>query len=181
MAKDQFFWVDIPDDKNYSQSDLEAIGEAVVDYVRERTQDGKSWRNRSFAGYSESYAKSLDFKIAGKSKGDVNLTLSGDMLGALEVLAVKRGRIKIGIDAGKFPQEAGKAEGNILGTYGQSKPVGPKRDFLGITKADLNRILDQFTPEDSEANSEADNALRRTRGSLSTGFDDGEGEDDGNT
>jgi hypothetical protein len=174
MADDQFFWVSIP--KGFSESELETIGEDVIDFIRERTADGKSWRNRAFAGYSDSYVKSLNFKIAGKSKNDVNLTQSGDMLGALEVLEIQDGRIKIGIDAGKFPQEAGKAEGNILGTYGQAKQVGPKRDFLGITKGDLARIVDGFTPEDAAAGKGARDALKNLSGEVVTSIDE---EDDG--
>ncbi len=170
-TKHQFFEIAIP--KGLSASDRETLGDDIIDFIRERTKDGKSWRNRDFAGYSESYVNSLNFKIAGKSKKDVNLTQSGDTLGALTVLDHRDGRIRIGFEKGS--QENGIADGNIRGTYGHSKQVGPKRDFLGITKTDLSRILDKFTPIDAAAGDGADTALSQQQGEVITNL----GEEDG--
>jgi len=147
-AKWQRVRIDIPD--GYSPLEREAIGQEIVDFIRDRVQNRNlDKKNRELAAYSDAYARSLDFKIAGKSKNDVNLTLSGDMLGALTVLSQKKGSILIGWENGT-PENA-KADGNIRGTYGQSKQVGPKRDILGLTKEDLAQILDKFTPEDALA------------------------------
>jgi hypothetical protein len=164
----QYFIIDIP--KGFSDADRETIGEEVIDFIRERTKDGKSWRNREFAGYSDSYAHSLNFKIAGKSKKDVDLTLSGDMLGALTLLDHRDGKLKIGYEKGS--QENAIADGNIRGTYGKDKPVGPKRDFLGITKTDLSRILDHFTPEEAAAAEAARQVMSKSKGTLSTDIEE---------
>jgi hypothetical protein len=159
-TKWQRFTVDIP--KGLSAPDREALGEEIIDFIRDRTKDGKAWNNRDLPGYSDSYVKSLNFKIAGKSKGDVNLTLSGDMLGALTLLDTRNGKLTIGFEKGS--QENAIADGNIRGTYGHSKSIGPKRDFLGITKGDLSRILDKFTPEDAQV---SDAAGKLTKGASS--------------
>jgi hypothetical protein len=164
----QRFTVEIPE--GYSASQREAIGDEVIDFIRERTAKGLSWRNTELAGYSDSYARSLNFKIAGKSKDDVNLTQSGDMLGALTLLDHEDGKLTIGYEDGSL--ENAIADGNIRGTYGHSKAVGPKRDFLGITKTDLRRIVDQFEPEDAKIRDAANSALSGLSGSLSGG--DGE-------
>jgi hypothetical protein len=120
-----------------------AVATEILDYIRERTQKKNlDKNNKPFAGYSDAYVKSLDFKIAGKSKGDINLTLSGDMLGALDILNHANGKIVIGYENGT-PENA-KADGNIRGTYGKAKPTGPKRDFLGITPGDLKKILANY-------------------------------------
>ncbi len=168
----QRFTVSIP--KGLKSADREVLADEIIDFIRERTADGKSWRNRELPGYSDSYANSLNFKIAGKSKSDVNLTQSGDMLGALTLLDSKNGTLTIGYEKGS--QENAIADGNIRGTYGQKTSVGPKRDFLGITKSDLARIMDRFTPEEAETAKAAKEGLKRMKGEVVTdeGDDDGE-------
>lgn len=142
----------IPDE--FGPLEREAIATEILDFIRERTQSKNlDKNNKPFANYSDSYAKSLDFKIAGKRRGDVNLTLSGDMLGALDLLDHKRGRVTIGFD--KDSAENAKADGNIRGTYGHSKSIGPKRDFLGISASDLRAIVDKYKTGDALARAEA--------------------------
>lgn len=92
----------------------------------------------------------MDFRIAGKSKNKVDLTLSGDMLGVMELIKDVRGRLIIGINENKYPREAGKAEGNNEGTYGHSSPIMPGRKFLGISKGALKEILDKYPLDDLE-------------------------------
>lgn len=137
------FKVSIPEE--YTAFERELLGDEIIDFIRERVQ-GKNLdkRNRPFGSYSEEYVDSLDFKIAGKDKNEVNLTLSGDMLGAMRVLEHERGSVTIGYEDGS--QENAKAAGNILGTYGKDRPVGPKRDFLGLTKQDLEKIVRKIPP-----------------------------------
>lgn len=143
-AQWQRFIIEIPEE--YTARERRAIAQDIIDRIVERTQDGKSKRGKQFAGYSKAYAESLNFKIAGKSKGDVNLTQSGDMLGALDILEQKVGSITIGFENGS--PENGVADGNIRGTYGQGSQVGPKRDFLGITKNELKAILSEYPIKD---------------------------------
>jgi hypothetical protein len=142
----------------------EALAKEVIDFIINRSRKGFDKNNKPLPGYSDSYIKSLDFKIAGKSKGDVNLTLSREMLESLSLLSHRSGEIHIGYEAGT--PLAAKVEGNVRGTYGQSKPIrGKKRDFLGITQADLRPLkekvadLDDATAileEQSEARSASD-------------------------
>ena len=131
--------------KSIPEKDLEDLGADIVEFIRQRTESGKDEDGKPFPKYSEAYKNSLDFKIAGKSKGGtVNLTLSGDMLQALDVLQAKPGEIKIGYNKGD--DEAGRAEGNILGSYGGDENPSKARRFLGISEKDLNKILKKYEP-----------------------------------
>jgi hypothetical protein len=157
--KPQEFVFTIP--KGYSDAEQKDIADAVVDHIRERTAKGvgvdrKGNRVRGlekFPKYSQSYKESLSFKIGGKSN-KVDLTLSGDMLGALDVLEMKNGKIKIGYEEGT--REYLIAEGNILGTYGTDKADPSRaRDFLGVTPKELADILKQFPLENKRTKQNA--------------------------
>lgn len=167
-----FQWV-VKIDPAYTAAEREAIAQDMIEMMRERakegmgvSKDGDSVRRKKFPGYSDSYAHSLDFKIAGKKKGDVNLTLSGDMLGAMDLVKHKKGELVIGFEAGT--QEAEIAEGNILGTYGQSTPNPSRaRDFLGLTPREIAQVLRSFPLDDQTARDEASEihqAAKRTAG-----------------
>lgn len=173
-AKHQKFELEI--DPRYSAAERRAIAHDVIDWIVERVQNKNlDRRNRPLPEYSASYVKSLDFKIGGKKKGDVNLTLSGDMLGAIEVLEHQPGKIVIGFEEGST--ENAKADGNIRGTYGQSKPTGPKRDFLGLTKKDLNVILAEFPVKDKRQGDIQRAAEKVARGRPANVDPDDEGDD----
>lgn len=128
--------------KGFSEEDRVLIGEAILEFVRRRTQE-KGWDkdNKKFPKYTKEYIDSLDFKNAGKSRKP-NLTLSGDMMATMDVIKSTPASITIGFDPSE--EEAGRAEGNILGTYGQSSSTGKLRDFLGIADDDLDSILNRF-------------------------------------
>lgn len=144
--------IELPE--NLSADERRALAEIVIEKIRERSSDGIDKNGRSFPGYSQAYKKSLDFKIGGKS-GSVNLELSGDMLGSIQLLAHERGSILIGFENGT--DENAKADGNIRGTYGNSKPIpGKKRDFLGLPKSEIKKILADFKDVDTQVNNEAD-------------------------
>lgn len=105
----------------------------------ERTNKGVDKDGAKFPGYSKEYMKSLDFKIAGKSKS-VDLQLSGDMLAAIKALKTTRNWVEIGFEKGS--EENARADGNIRGTYGKSSPIpGKARDFLGISEKELVKII----------------------------------------
>lgn len=135
--------------KKYNPSERVALSAEIIDEIIKRTQDGKDKKGNAFSGkaseYSESYKNSLEFKVAGKNKNaKPNLTLSGEMLNALTLLSHKPGEITIGIPKDDEFNNA-KAEGNIKGTYGQSKPIrGKKRDFMGISRSDLKTITEKY-------------------------------------
>lgn len=126
------------------------IGQEIVELIRKRSESGMgvskdssgNFRHKKFPPYSKMYAESLDFAIAGKSKGEVNLTLSGDMLVALDVLSHSNGAITIGFEAGT--EENDRAEGNIKGAYGGSPNPRKARNFLGITPGELAGILAKY-------------------------------------
>jgi hypothetical protein len=146
----------------YSTTEREAIAQEVIDYITTRTKSGVSpVTGRPFAGYSKEYVKSLNFKIARKNKNKVDLTLTGDMLGVIELIEDTKGKMIIGIDERKFPDEAAKAEGNQLGTYGNPKPVVAGRKFLGITKAALNGILENYPLEENQKKIERVKSLQK--------------------
>lgn len=92
-----------------------------------------------FPGYSAAYKNSLNFKLAGKTS-KVNLTLSGEMLDSLEILEARRGKVVIGYQ--KDSDMNGRAEGNILGTYGTDTPNPRKaRNFMDLSNNELSKIL----------------------------------------
>ena len=137
--------------KNLRPKERELLGEAVLEFIRLRTLSGKDKNNRSLPKYSADYAKAK-----GVSRESVDLFLSGELLESMQLLSHKNGEIVIGFDKSD-EQLNGKAEGNILGTYGQPKPIpGKKRDFLGITKQDLKSVLNEFKAQDEVDLSEKD-------------------------
>jgi hypothetical protein len=162
----QRFKVNVP--KNLSPIQREALAQEVIDFVIERSKSGIDKNGNPFPAYSESYVKSLDFKIAGKAKGRVNLTLSEEMLQSLSLLSHRPGEILIGYD--KSNKELnGKVEGNVLGTYGKSTPIkGKARDFMGIARKDLESILDKV-----ESKKDAEKILkqRQATGELASGIE----------
>jgi hypothetical protein len=148
MTKQQKFKVKIP--KGYTANERKVIAQEIIDFVVDRTQGGKDKDNKKFKGYSKGYTNSLDFKIAGKSPGKVDLTLTEEMLNELKMVSQKDGQLEIGYDARRTKLN-GKVEGNVKGTYGQKyKRISKRkpRDFMGITQKDLDKILGRFPLDD---------------------------------
>lgn len=116
------------------------IADLVIEFMVDRTGKGKDANGKAFPKYSKSYINSLDFQNAGKSKSKVNLELSGDMLAAISLLDEKDGKIVVGIDPDS--DEAGRAEGNILGSYGGDPNKSRARNFLGIKPSELKKIIE---------------------------------------
>ena len=118
---------DSPDLKN-------AIGQALIDRIVERSQSGTDLRGTAFKPYKKSYTESDQFSAFGKSK-DVNMTLSGDMLSGLTVLSDAGNDIKIGWDDAT---NNAKAYNHMVGDTVR------KRQFFGITKAAAQEIASEF-------------------------------------
>jgi phage gpG-like protein len=154
--------------KAYNEAERKAIAQDLIDYIAQRTQDGKGKGGQEWSGsaskYSKSYRDSLAFQVAGK--GDtVDLTLTGDMLSSLELIADDDGALVVGIPEGS--SEAGKAEGNIRGSYGQSTGNRSKaRDFLALTKEEIKAILENY-PLDDDNLREQSVAIREAANQLS--------------
>ena len=152
MARQQKVTIKLPD--WVDPDDRDAIGEAIVEFIRDRTETGVGvrsngkggWRAHTFADYSEEYAE-------WKGQRRVDLRLSDEMLDELSVLDTGGKGVTIGFDGDAALQ--GKVEGNRLGTYGRKRPIpGKDRDFLGITSSDLALILDPYKPKRKRGNDE---------------------------
>lgn len=155
-TKHQFVDVKLP--SGYSDDVKEAISAEIISTIRKRTLKNKDANGDNFPAYSKEYVKSVDFKAAGKSKGDINLTLSGDMLASIELLETKKNKIRIGFEDGTI--QNAKADGNIRGTYGKPRANPAKaRPFLGISDEELAKILKKY-PRDETAEERADAVLR---------------------
>lgn len=123
------------------------IGQAIIDYMNERVSNGMGVdRVKLKSPYSKSYSKSLDFIAAGKSKSDVNMSLSGDMMASIDIIKIDGGKVTIGIEA---EDQAVKAYGHQTGFKGH--PVlGKKfrRPFFGVTENEVKKfIISDFTSE----------------------------------
>ena len=140
----------------YSTKEQEAIALEILEKVKKRTQSGRDKNGNAFEPYSESYKKSAAFKAAGKTS-KVNLTLSEDMLNSMEILKNEKGRVTLGFEDGSV--ENGKADGNIRGTYGKPRKVGPARDFLGISNDELSTILKKYPPGTKRSENRAERKL----------------------
>ena len=141
MAKWQRVRVNIP--KGYTPVERVAIANAIIEFSIKRSKNGKDVNGDAFPKYSEEYIRSKNFDIAGKSKGSVDLTLSGEMLNDQDLLSHKNGSLLIGY--GKGDDINGKVEGNRTGSYGESSGDQKRaRDFLGINDSDLEKILKKF-------------------------------------
>lgn len=138
--------IKIPENYKLKPQQREDLADLIIEHIFDRTNRGLNKNGKAFPGYSKEYLESLDFKVSGKSKNKVNLQLSGDMLAAIKLLKSKKDAVVIGFDAGS--EENAKAEGNILGTYGQDAPIrGKKRDFLGIEPKKLKELLEYVTED----------------------------------
>lgn len=134
--------IKIPD--GYSYASKQEIAARIVDYIKVRTLSGVDKNDNPFAPYTLEYAKEKGVGI-----NDVDLESSGRMLDSMKIFKITKNEIEIGFDGRS--KEALKAEGQILGTYGQPVSNPAKvRDFLGIDDEDLESILKEFELSDEE-------------------------------
>lgn len=152
MAKDKPYQFSVEIPKGYSPDVREAIASEIISFVRQRTLKGQDFEGAKFPGYSKAYSNSVNFRAAGKAKGKVNLMLSGDMLANIEAVKIKPTELIIGYADNS--DQAGKAEGNQIGSYGKEPNSKRARRFLGLAQDDLLKILKKY-PIDNEVKSEA--------------------------
>ena len=126
----ELFGVDLSDDDSLKQ----AIGQFLIDRMLERVDSGKGIGGVKLKSpYSKEYSKSLEFKAAGKSRGKVNMSLTGDMLASIDLLSTDGNKIKIGIEddsLGSPPCRAaldGRSSGEDLPRGNHRPPAGPCR------------------------------------------------------
>lgn len=152
--------INIPNGFKYEKK--EQIAVRIVDFIKLRTLSGFDKDNRRFSSYTEEYAEKK-----GTGRRDVDLQLTGEMLDAMKIFKIGRNYIEIGYDGRS--NQALKAEGNILGTYGQPLPIpGKARDFLGLTQKDLDAIIQEFSKDEDEVAAEFfENNMERINRELS--------------
>lgn len=127
---------------------LEAVAnflkeEALMQIARGKSPvDGGPWKPTLTKEYKERKAQE-------SSVVKPNLELSGDLLDALDVKKKSTNRLFYGVDS----DQAGKAEGNNIGSYGRDPDEGNARRFIplrGETFTDkiidgMREILEDFT------------------------------------
>ena len=129
----KMFGTEVPDDSSLRQ----AIGQEILDTIVNRTEDAE-FLNDAKGSYSPEYVHSPEFEAFGKSKNNVNLTQSGDMLGLLDIIEDNANEIKIG-----WNDSVNRAKG----TNHNFGITLPKREFLGLTDKEVNKIKDKFKSE----------------------------------
>jgi hypothetical protein len=145
-AKHQFR--DIKLNPAYTAEERAAIAQELIRYIKDRSSEGKGPGGKAFSGsYSKEYKDSIEYKIARKD-GTINQKLSGDMLDSIDILGNDPGRVRYGFEQGT--DENAKADGNIRGTYGQSRPIpGKARDFLTLTSSEVQAVLAKYPLDDN--------------------------------
>jgi hypothetical protein len=138
---DELFGKKFPNDSSLRQ----AVGQAIIDKIRDRTGENIGANGKRFKDYSDAYKESIAFKAYGKSKSNPNLKQTGDMLGLMNIIEEKRNAIVIGWTD---EEEAAKAHGHVTGN------VGTKRDFLGLTGKDITELKSEWSREIKETQPE---------------------------
>jgi hypothetical protein len=129
----------------------EVIGEAILQRIRDRTAGGEGMSFGSKGAgrpvklkspYSDKYAKSMEFKAAGKSKNKVNMSLTGDMLGLMDIKRQSGNDITIGwTDSDENKKAFNHSAGDTV----------PRRPFFGVSNKELKDIRSEFKSEIKEA------------------------------
>jgi|SRR6478609_9121259 len=137
----------VPSDFDASQR--AELADKVMDFIIDRSKHGYNVYGRDWSGdagkYTEEYAKRKGVSAG----GPVDLSDSHDMLDGMKYFPTlsPTGQITIGYKKGTKLER--KAEGNILGTYGQDAPIpGKARPFLDILAKDLKQIIEEVRDGD---------------------------------
>ena len=141
---DSLFDGKMPNDPGLRQ----AIGQKVIDLIKERTLSGRDVDGKRFKKYSEAYAggdkspPSAAFVAFGKSKQPVNLFLSGAMLDTLDIKNDTKNTIKLGWSDSL---ENAKAFAHNTGYEGhRTIKDGPQRRFFDLNPSEIKQIRDTF-------------------------------------
>lgn len=123
----------------------EELGRRIISEIQDRTAQGIDKNSKPFKSYSKEYKESRDFKTAGKSS-NVNLQQTGDMLAELSLIAIGSSSITIGYPVGH--EDAGKVEGNVIGSFGKPSGNSSKaRDFIGLPNKVVTRLVEEMRNE----------------------------------
>lgn len=131
----------LKDSQDFPGNVAVAIGQEMIDRIRERTLKGKGKDGKDFAPpgdkYSQAYKESLTFKAFKGSKRKPDLKLTGGMLESIDILETDPENFKIGIDD---PSQTPKAFNHQTG----DTPGMPKREFFGMSDDDIEAIRAEF-------------------------------------
>jgi phage gpG-like protein len=136
--------------KDFDPSQRADVAERVMEYIRDRSKKGYNVSGNDWSGKAGQYTDEYAKKKGVSAGGPVDLSLSHDMLDGMQYFPSlsPTGQITVGYKKGTHLER--KAEGNILGTYGQPSPIpGKARPFLDILQKDLKQIVDKVR-DDSE-------------------------------
>lgn len=133
------------------------IGQALIDRIIERTESNLDVNGKNLKPYSKEYIESDDFKAFDKSENDVNMTLTGNMLGTLDIVDTSGSKIKLGWDDAT---ENAKAYNHNVGD------TVKKRPFFGVTKADIDVVKKEFIDEVSAQRSRLQSELDQIRSTI---------------
>jgi len=121
----------------------DAIGQAIIDKIVKRTEAGLAiGGKRELKAYAKAYKDSLAFKAAGKKPGEVNMELTGDMMGLLDIIDESTNTISVGWDD---ELQSAKAFNHNTGD------TLPKRPFFGLNKTEVNDLRKQFQSDIKDA------------------------------
>lgn len=119
-----------------------AMVQHIIDYHKLRLTKSQGLGGAKFkdSTYSKVYKSSLDFIAAGKSD-PVNMQLSGDMVGSLDILSESGSKIKYGVaDDEVLPRAFGHQSG-FEGHPAESKLKQYKREWFGVTPPEARDLL----------------------------------------
>lgn len=171
QSKTGHVYTEIELPEGYTGATAREIGEELINFVIDRSKNGKGKDGKSFPKYSKAYINSVEFELAGKSADEIDLTLSSETLDSMTVLEATGKRVKIGFEEGDS-RNNGVAEGNIIGSYGQSSGNSKKaRNFLDLSSKEVSRILDQFPVEKQKEDVASRKAIRERASQLVNEFD----------
>lgn len=159
----ELFGVDsVPDSTAFRQS----VGQYVIDLIRERT-DSNKFLSPAKKTYSDDYVESLEFEVSGKSRGDVNLKLTGDMLRRMNIIEESGNSIRIGWETS---EERAKATNHNFGV------TVPRREFLGLTTKEVEKVRSRYKDQldiasDKTGKSSVDKLSRFVRGEFGIATD----------
>jgi len=125
---------DVP--KKEKPKALEEIAQFVKEQVLSYIGDGKS--PVSGGNWKKSLTKEYK-KIKGQesSVNFANLELSGDLLDALDVVVKSNGKLSLEVSG----DQAGKAEGNNIGSYGRDPNPKNARRFIPLSGETLKKQI----------------------------------------
>lgn len=120
---------------------VQEIGQAIIDKIIKRTEDGIGVNGAKLKKYAKDYIDSSEFKAFHKSASKVDMTLTGQMLGTLDILDTRGDSVRIGW---QDSEENAKAYNHNVGD------TVTKRPFFGITDDELQEIKSQFIDQLSD-------------------------------